>query len=290
MPEIVRQGASLPVVIHVHGGGWARGDRKGAAPKFMARAYAKCGFVAVSIGYRNGFQFPAHMIDLSNAVKWVINNIEMYSGDKTRLFLSGHSAGAHLVSLLALNPEYLKAVGLSPEHIRGVIAISGIYTVFEPFPGKLKNRLFRMSYTSPTFGSDMEILQRASPSYHLQSSGLTDTSYLPPFIVFNAARDYGLDHDGVKFSKLLKAKGAAVTYVHIHSTTHHTISLSDIVVDHCRGFITELIAASQNKAVFPCPDKSQANLGGQLLSVQIIDTSVDQVSVVDEEQESQFFL
>eukprot|EP01125_Pyxidicula_operculata_P011315 TRINITY_DN3706_c0_g1_i2.p1 TRINITY_DN3706_c0_g1~~TRINITY_DN3706_c0_g1_i2.p1 ORF type:complete len:207 (+),score=30.63 TRINITY_DN3706_c0_g1_i2:67-687(+) len=84
-----------PVLVHVHGGGWVRGDKGNAfygAP-FITNHMAMEGFVTVAVNYRTGSKFPNHAYDVANAIKWVYYNIDMYRGDKTKIFLSGHSAG-----------------------------------------------------------------------------------------------------------------------------------------------------------------------------------------------------
>ncbi len=55
--------------------------------------------------------------------------------DLSNVFLVGHSAGAHLVSLLALQPSFLMAAGISPSQFRGVVCLSGLYTLEQPAAG-----------------------------------------------------------------------------------------------------------------------------------------------------------
>lgn len=67
--------------------------------------------------------FPTHNIDVTDAIKWVTDNIDTYGGDVNNIALLGHSAGAHLVALTGTNPSFLNAVGLSFSDIRGIAAI-----------------------------------------------------------------------------------------------------------------------------------------------------------------------
>jgi acetyl esterase/lipase len=69
------------------------------------------------------------MEDAAAAFDWVVRHIEQYGGDPARIYLGGHSSGGHMASLLALDGEYLKKYGLSPDEIRGVISMSGVYDV-----------------------------------------------------------------------------------------------------------------------------------------------------------------
>src|SRR5262245_48410044 len=119
-----------PVVVLVHGGAWMLGDNRccglySSVGEFLAGQ----GVGAVLINYRlsPGVKHPEHVRDVARAVAWTREHIAGYGGRPDQLFLLGHSAGGHLVSLLATDEKYLKAEGLDPAHTRGVIAISGVY-------------------------------------------------------------------------------------------------------------------------------------------------------------------
>lgn len=116
-----------PVVLFVYGGSWDKGRRQDYA--FVGRALAARGFVTVIADYRlvPEIRFPAFLEDNARAVRWVRDNIAAHGGDVRRLFLLGHSAGAYNVAMLALDPRWLAAVGLSPAMIRGVAGLSGPY-------------------------------------------------------------------------------------------------------------------------------------------------------------------
>ena len=58
------------------------------------------------------------------AFAWTRRNIGRYGGRTDQVFACGHSAGGHLVSLLATDERYLKAEGLSDKDIRGVVSVS----------------------------------------------------------------------------------------------------------------------------------------------------------------------
>ncbi|WP_161604519.1 alpha/beta hydrolase [Roseiconus nitratireducens] len=89
-----------PVVLVVHGGGWAAGDKW--TMNGHCQALAKSGVAAVSINYRLApeFQFPAQVDDLREALVWITRHAQEYSLDLDRVGLFGYSAGGHLVSLL----------------------------------------------------------------------------------------------------------------------------------------------------------------------------------------------
>lgn len=116
-----------PVVLFYYGGSWDSGDK--ADYKFAAEAFTSSGFIAVIPDYRvyPEVKFPGFMADPAKAAKWVKDHIEDYGGDPNRIFLAGHSAGAHIAVMLALNEEYLAKEGLKPNDFRATIGLAGPY-------------------------------------------------------------------------------------------------------------------------------------------------------------------
>lgn len=121
--------ATRPVVIFLYGGGWTAGERKDY--HFAGAALVKLGYVAVIPDYRLSPQvkFPVFMTDTARALAWVHANIYRYGGDPQKIFVMGHSAGAHMAALLALDPAYLRGVDLPDNAIKGVIGLAGPYAM-----------------------------------------------------------------------------------------------------------------------------------------------------------------
>lgn len=117
----------LPVVVIFYGGSWNSGRRQDYA--FLGWALASRGFVAVIADYRlvPEIRFPVFLEDAARAVVWAHDNAHDFGGDPGRLFLFGHSAGAYIAAMVALDAQYLKAVGAAPSIIKGVAALSGPY-------------------------------------------------------------------------------------------------------------------------------------------------------------------
>jgi acetyl esterase/lipase len=67
------------------------------------------------------------MQDAAEAVAWTRDHAARYGGDPNRLFLMGHSAGGQIATLLALDGSYLRAEGVDPRHIAGVVGLAGPY-------------------------------------------------------------------------------------------------------------------------------------------------------------------
>lgn len=127
----------VPVVIFVHGGFWRSGDRNYYGNVVglygnVGTALADNDVVTVIPSYR---LFPEvkttdeMLDDLAASIAWTRDHIAVHGGDPNKIVLAGHSAGAHLISLLANRPDALKKRGVDPSLIKGLVPLSGIYDV-----------------------------------------------------------------------------------------------------------------------------------------------------------------
>jgi acetyl esterase/lipase len=116
-----------PVLVFFHGGAWRDGERDGYG--FLGRAFAARGIVTVVADYRKApkVRFPAFVEDTASAIAWVHANIGKHQGDPQQLFIMGHSAGAHIAMMTALDKQWLAAKSLDPSLIKGVIGLAGPY-------------------------------------------------------------------------------------------------------------------------------------------------------------------
>lgn len=149
--------ASAPVVVFFHGGRWTSLDK--SEFKFVGQALASLGYVAVLPEVRKYPQvrFPDFVDDAALALKWTHDNAGTYGGSADKLFVMGHSSGAHIAALLALNPEYLKAVGGDRSWLRGMIGLAGAYS-FMPITAPDLRDMFgpvdRFRFSQPIFYAD----------------------------------------------------------------------------------------------------------------------------------------
>ncbi len=121
-----------PVVIYVHGGGFAIGDKANNMTN-KQNLFSSLGYILVSINYRlspeiystdpNRIMYPTHHNDVADAVKWVYDNIENYGGNNQKIALLGHSAGAQLVALTGTSNLFLPTRGINLNLIKGVACI-----------------------------------------------------------------------------------------------------------------------------------------------------------------------
>ncbi len=152
------------VVVYVHGGGWSVGDKSQVGAK--ATYFNDLGYILVSVNYRlsPAVSHPRHVEDVAAALAWVHRNIADHGGDPARIGLLGHSAGAHLVALVATNPRFLAAHGLDRSILRGVVPVDfGHYDVAE------------LVEVAPRFANvfprDADGLRDASPIHHVAPDG-----------------------------------------------------------------------------------------------------------------------
>ncbi|HEX3603769.1 MAG TPA: alpha/beta hydrolase [Steroidobacteraceae bacterium] len=116
-----------PVVVFWHGGHWREGDK--ADYRFVGAALAECGYVAVVANYRHYPQvkMPGFMHDAAQAALWAEAHADEFGGAHGRLYLMGHSAGAHLAALVALDQRYFADSARAAPRIAGVIGLAGPY-------------------------------------------------------------------------------------------------------------------------------------------------------------------
>lgn len=116
-----------PTVVFLHGGRWTDGDKSNYV--FVGKALAERGYVVVIPNYRKYPQVksPVFVQDAARAVKWTRTNIYKYGGSGLKLFVMGHSSGAQMAALLAMNEEYLAAVGGTRGWFKGMIGLAGPY-------------------------------------------------------------------------------------------------------------------------------------------------------------------
>jgi acetyl esterase/lipase len=117
--------AGAPVVVFFYGGRWQDGSRHDYA--FVGRALASRGLITVVPDYREypEVRFPTFVEDAALVVAWTRTHVARLGGDPRRIYLAGHSAGAHIATLLGTDARYLATVGMEPRDLAGIVAIAG---------------------------------------------------------------------------------------------------------------------------------------------------------------------
>lgn len=133
--------AARPVVVFIHGGGWTSGSR--GQYRFVAEALSTRGYVVVIPSYRlyPQVRFPGFVEDAAQAVRWTRDHAAQFGGDPQKVFLMGHSAGAHIAAMLTYDERFLRAAGVEPSSVAGFVGLAGAYD-FLPFQWAYMKKVF----------------------------------------------------------------------------------------------------------------------------------------------------
>lgn len=118
---------AAPMLIFFYGGNWRDGDK--AIYRFLGQAFAACGIVTIVPDYRlyPETRFPGFLDDGAAAVAWARANATRLGADPDRIYLMGHSAGAYIAAMLALDHQWLERAGVDRRAVRGLIGLAGPY-------------------------------------------------------------------------------------------------------------------------------------------------------------------
>lgn len=219
-PDLPLDGKA-PVLLQVPGGGWMLGDRRPQAYPLMG-ALADRGWICVSIGYRVSpkHQWPAHIVDVKQALTWVKENIAEYGGDPDFVAISGGSAGGHLSSLAALtpgDPQWQPGFENADTSVAAAVPVYGRYDWFG-FEGPGRREMMRaleQLIIKKRFANDSKVFLDASPITRIGPDA-------PPFFVLHGTNDTLIDvQEGRDFVAALRAQSPApVAYAEIPHAQH----------------------------------------------------------------------
>jgi arylformamidase len=215
------QQTARPVIVMIHGGGWRAGDKGNESQGYRkASLFVSQGYLYVSINYRlsPAVQHPAHVEDVAKAVAWVSDHITSYGGDPKRIFLMGHSAGAHLAALVTTDESYLNKLGKSPTMLSGVILLdSAGYDIPRNLEDFSDSPLARPLYEG-RFGEDRQTWIKASPVHYVKPGKI-----LPPFLVFHTGRKSS-EAISKEFVEALQKSGTSAANVLAKEKSHRTLN------------------------------------------------------------------
>ena len=175
----------LPVVIVIHGGGWANRSRDDMTP--ISRDLALRGYAVMNLDYRFApkFTFPAQLDDLRQARSWLIANAELYQLDLNRVNAWGYSSGAHLAALLGGLEQQGSSTDPAQEmpRLRAVVA-GGIPADLR----KYSNSPIVTRFMGGTRDDMPERYAEASPQYHVSADD-------PPVFLYHGKLDSLVEQD-----------------------------------------------------------------------------------------------
>ena len=153
---------SLPLVVCIHGGGWAMGDKDQMA--WMAIRYAQQGYIGVTLSYRLNHEapIPACIFDVKEAIRYLKHISSDIHADPERIAVLGYSAGAHLALMIGLSPKALEfksdAYPRQDSSVDCVVAISAPADLEERFKSQ-----GRLGFLVENKSADANFIRTISP-------------------------------------------------------------------------------------------------------------------------------
>lgn len=126
----------LPLIVYAHGGYYVGDDK--ADFSYYCQTLAGKGYVVANMNYQLAPEgrYPTQMLQVNEAIAFLLRHAEEYRIDPARVFIAGDSAGAHLSSQMGLyytNPAFQARIGGTPaiakEQLKGVILHCGYYNI-----------------------------------------------------------------------------------------------------------------------------------------------------------------
>jgi acetyl esterase/lipase len=210
---------SFPVVVFIHGGYWRAGDRNYYSALTglygtIGLSLAKRGIGVAVVSYRLVPEVPidGELSDVAMAVHFTLNAARARGGDAARVFLMGHSAGGHLALLLGFDDRWLRAAGVDPGLVAGVVALSPVVDIMDM--QEKNDRAFNADITDRVFGLGRSSFASFSPITYIHVSE-------PPALILLGEHDYPYLAAQVHLAaKRMEAIGASVQLEELPGYTH----------------------------------------------------------------------
>lgn len=221
-----------PVLVYFHGGVWQKGDKD--QYQNIGEAFARRGVLTAVANYRltPAVRHPDHVRDAARAVAWVVRHAAEHGGRPDSVYLSGHSAGGHLITLMLFDPQYLRAEGVDPDAIAGVIALSGVFDLTTGLDDTPDGGA--PGYIHGPFGDRRDVLVDASPVHRIRDTRV-------PLLVILAGDDYAaMQRQSREFVTAAQRRHLTVTFETIAGRSHYALVQS---IGQPEDRTTDLMAA-----------------------------------------------
>jgi arylformamidase len=208
---------AAPLVLFVHGGGWSIGDKRqasGRKPQF----YASQGYAFASTNYRlvPSVTPAGQARDIANAIAFLRADATRLGFDPDRIILMGHSAGAHLVALVATDTRYLREAGVPMSAVRGAVLLDGAgYDV----PAQMRSDRNRVpAMYEAAFTNDVKTQTALSPVTHAGAPNA------PRWLILHVERRDDARTQAAALGRALEKAGGAVSVLAVPNSTHMTVN------------------------------------------------------------------
>jgi arylformamidase len=197
-----------PIHVFVHGGAWrARFARDYA---YLAELFVHAGAHCVLPDFGGVEHFDGSLLPLADqvwrALAWVYRQAERFGGNRDRIYVSGHSSGAHLAGVL-LTTDWAADFGLPADVIKGGLCCSGMYDLA---PVRLSARSSYVKFTD-------EIEQALSPQRHL------DRLAVPLIVAYGTCETPEFQRQARDFAAAVRAAGKPVDLMVASGYNHFEI-------------------------------------------------------------------
>lgn len=227
----------LPVVLWIHGGGWAAGNKEDVQIK--PQAFNEKGFVFVSTTYRllPTVDMETIIRDVAKSAGWVHQHIAEYGGDPNRIIIGGHSAGAQLAAILCTDEKYLKDEGVSFKSIKGCVPVDGdTYDI----PAMIETAETRARvHKFPPIQNGHRVKFGNTPEKHIDFSAVTHVAKgknIPPFLIMHVGDHPDTTAQARRLANVLKSADVPVEVYSARGSNHGKIN-ADIGIPDDAGTI-----------------------------------------------------
>jgi len=202
---------NAPINVYIHGGKWRLGSAASAAYQSEMFVDAGAHFIALDfntvIGTNGDLMIMADQV--RRGVAWIYRNAKSFSGDPSRLYISGHSSGAHLAAVV-LATNWSRNFGLPTDVVKGALCASGMY---ELRPVSLSVRSSYVNFTP-------QAIEALSPQRHL------DSISAPVIVAHGTLETPEFQRQNREFAAALTAAGTGADLLVLNGYNHFEVAES----------------------------------------------------------------
>lgn len=222
-----------PAVLLIHGGGWLTGTKENL--QVMAQHLANNGYVAITAAYRLGTDaaYPAGVLDLKDAVKWMRQNSDQYNIDKEKIAVLGASAGAQLATLLGVTANtdlYQTGNKEVSDEVQAIVNIDGIVSFIHP---DAEEGWMAATWFGGSKEEKYDIWKEASPLEHVDANTPPTLFINSSFPRFHAGRDDMVEilNEHGTYSEIHTLENSPHTFWLFHPWFNETLKLTTNFLD-----------------------------------------------------------
>jgi arylformamidase len=202
---------NAPVNVFIHGGAWRGGTAAAAA--YQSEMFVDAGAHFVALDFNNVIEAKGDLMIMADQVRrgvaWVYRNAKSFGGDPNRLYVSGHSSGAHLAAVV-LTTEWPRQFALPMDTVKGALFASGMY---ELHPVSLSVRSTYVKFTP-------QAIEALSPQRHL------DALTAPVVVAYGTLETPEFQRQNKEFAAAVKAAGKMADLIVLNGYNHFEVAES----------------------------------------------------------------